>query len=281
MYRISIKPTTFTVTPQQDGQNKYIEVDKQINKKLALEQHKKLEKAFGKIVVCELENSKVKLPDIVFTANAGLCLPRLEKPVILLPYMKFQQRKDELPFLKDIFNKLKLDTIQFPGSQDAPFEGQAELKWFHGGSLAVCGYGFRATKKSFTILSRLFKRLYGNLAPKLLVIELTSPKYYHLDVAMLEFNERQCIIHKDAISGKSLKKLEDFLGKENVFAIETKDSFCLNAVVDCRNLITHKLTDSSLKPLFEKITGLTVKEVPTTEFEKSGGSVRCMTLDIF
>jgi len=62
--------------------------------------------------------------------------------------------------------------------------------------------------------------------------------------------------------------------------IDTADSFCLNAIIDGPNMITHKLTDPSLKPLFEAKTGRRVIEVPTTEFEESGGSVRCMTLDI-
>jgi N-dimethylarginine dimethylaminohydrolase len=54
----------------------------------------------------------------------------------------------------------------------------------------------------------------------------------------------------------------------------------LNAVHDGPNLITHKLTDPSLKERLESITGLKVKQIDTTQFEKSGGSVRCMTLTL-
>ena len=62
--------------------------------------------------------------------------------------------------------------------------------------------------------------------------------------------------------------------------IDTSDSFCLNAVVEGSYVITHKLSDSSLKGRLESLTNRKVKEVDTSEFEKSGGSVRCMTLDI-
>jgi N-dimethylarginine dimethylaminohydrolase len=55
----------------------------------------------------------------------------------------------------------------------------------------------------------------------------------------------------------------------------------LNSVVDGDNLITHKLKNVGIKNTLEKITGKQVVQVDTTEFEKSGGSVRCMTLDIF
>ena len=50
-------------------------------------------------------------------------------------------------------------------------------------------------------------------------------------------------------------------------------------MVDGNNLITHKLTND-LKKELEEITGKHIKMVDTSEFEKSGGSVRCMTLDI-
>ena len=117
-------------------------------------------------------------------------------------------------------------------------------------------------------------------APELLVIPLKSADYYHLDVAMLEFDDTKCIVHRRAFSAESIKKLQKFLGAENVFVIDTDDSFCLNAVVDGDTLVTHSLA-KPLKKELETITGRTIRMVDTSEFEKSGGSVRCMTLDIF
>jgi hypothetical protein len=35
-----------------------------------------------------------------------------------------------------------------------------------------------------------------------------------------------------------------------------------------------------MKPTLEEITGLRIKELDMSEFEKSGGSVRCLVLDI-
>jgi len=274
MLRICIKPTTFTLTAIQDKQNPYINVDNTINNKLALKQHSNLVKAFDNVDVYTVYPTE-SVPDIVFTANAGLYLPRLPEPTILLPYMKYQQRKNELTYLKDIFSKYKL--ISFPGNESAPFEGQAELKWFYGGTKAVCGYGHRSTKKSFDILQKLFKKIYKD-PPELLVIPLASADYYHLDVAMLEFGNK-CVVHKRAFSIESIKKLKKFLGGDNVFVIDTDDSFCLNAVVNGDDLITHILT-KDLKRELERITGKRIKMVDTSEFEKSGGSVRCMTLDL-
>jgi N-dimethylarginine dimethylaminohydrolase len=236
MLRLCIKPTTFSILPIQDKQNPYIDIHYKLNQKKVLKEHLSLEKAFEYAITYSIEKQNHALPDIVFTANGGLCLPRLPKPIILLPNMKYQQRKEELPYLKAIFKDLSLKTIDFPGTE--PFEGQAELKWFHGGRKAICGYGHRSTKKTFEILNAFFKKLYSahNLQPpELLIIPLKSADYYHLDVAMLEFDDSKCIVHKRAFSDESVRKIKTFLGPEAVHIIDTNDSFCLNAVV-CSSL---------------------------------------------
>lgn len=220
------------------------------------------------------------LPDIVFVANGGFSLWGLPEPIMILPQMKYKQRKDELPYLKEICVDQGLFALDFPTTD--VFEGQAEAKWFHNGSLLVCGYGHRATKKSFAVLDKLLKHiysLYNRPAPKLLVLPLESADYYHLDVAMLEFNDDSCIVHKRAFSPESIKKLRAALGSSKVHVIDTDDSFCLNAVVQRKTLLTHLLTED-VKRFIEKTTGLKVIQNDTDIFEKSGGSVRCMILDI-
>ena len=263
----------------QDKQNPYIDIRHLVQNKEVGKEHRALTKQFTTPVYVYRVDTQVKLPDLVFVANGGLSLPRLPEPVVLLPHMKYSQRKRELPFLETMYKELGVRTIPFPAS--APFEGQAELKWFHGGKLAVGGYGHRSTKKSFTLLDTLLTRIYtayGVSPPKILALPLESDDYYHLDLAMLEVGDT-CIVHKRAFSEKSIARLRDFLG--TVYVLDTTDSFCLNSIVDGKNLITHKITDAKAKKALASITGLQIKEVDTREFEKSGGSVRCMTLDIW
>jgi N-dimethylarginine dimethylaminohydrolase len=281
MISVFIDASYYEILPIQHGQNPYIDVSYDADKYQSIlkKQHDSLVHAFtaSPSIIGRLPSVTCPLPDIVFVANAGLSLPRLSKPLLLLPNMKYKQRQAELPYLKKIYHDMKLETIDYPGKE--PFEGQAELKWFDGGRKAICGYGHRSTKQTFVELDRFFEKIYGKEKPELLVIRLISPYYYHLDVAMLEYDEK-CIIHKRSVSHESLRKIEAFLGKENVTVIDTKDSFCLNAVIDGAHLITHKLSDPSLKKKLELLTNRKVKEVDTSEFENSGGSVRCMTLDI-
>jgi N-dimethylarginine dimethylaminohydrolase len=278
MIRLLIAPTTFEILPMQHGQNPYIAAKDTTNTKIVKTEHNKLVRTLSKSVLYTLPVTKA-LPDIVFVANGGLALPRLKSPLILLPNMKFPQRKVELPFLRNMLAELGVATMEYPGHE--PFEGQAELKWFDGGRKDVCGYGHRSTLKTFKELDAFFKKLYGpTQSPELLVLELTSADYYHLDVAMCEYDGTKCLVHKRSMSPTSMRRLKAFLGPANVTVIDTPDSFCLNAVIDGSQMITHRLTDPTLKPLFERLTGRRVVQVPTTEFEKSGGSVRCMTLDL-
>ena len=279
MLRLCITPTTFDVFDFQESQNEYIKSNTLVNTKKVNKQHHSLEKAFDNIVSYKLSKPKDILPDIVFVANGGVCLPRISR-TILLPSMKYAQRQAELPYLIEIYKDLGLRIIP---PLKAVFEGQAEIKWFHGGTKAIGGYGFRSTKKTFDLLEKTLAKIYkdcGLEPPKILAVPLEHPDYYHLDLAMLEFDDSKCIVHKRAFSEASVKKIRTFLGKDAVHVIDVKDSFCLNAVVDGEHLITHSL-ETPVKNLLETITGKKIKEVDTSEFEKSGGSVRCMTLDLF
>jgi N-dimethylarginine dimethylaminohydrolase len=282
MLRIAIEPNTFVIKKSQDNQNPYIH-HVPVDKVTVQSQHDKLFKALPTLLAAKFE-PHVSVPDLVFVANGGLALPRFGRPVVILPYMKYAQRKRELPYLKQLLDAMHITTIPFPGSQDAPFEGQAELKWFHGGTKAICGPGYRSTPKTFTILEKLLRKLYtaeGLHPPELLVVPIECFDYYHLDVAMLEYDDSKCIVHSKAFSAKSIEKIRAFLGAENVTVLDTDDSFCLNAIIDGKRLVTHKLQEVGLKKTLEDITAKKIYEVETSEFEKSGGSVRCMVLDIF
>jgi N-dimethylarginine dimethylaminohydrolase len=136
--------------------------------------------------------------------------------------------------------------------------------------------------KSFHIAKKLFETIYTkhHLAPpEIIILPLASDLYYHLDVAMLEFSDTECIVHKRAFSAASIAKLKKFIGPVAVHVIDTHDSFCLNAVVDGPYLITHQLSQH-LKKELEHITRKTIHMVNSSEFEKSRGSVRCKTLDM-
>lgn len=278
MRRLLICPHSFEVTLSQVGQNPFIAAEP-IDKKSCERNHKLLERSIKNKILFHIHPSEA-LPDVVFVANGGLSLIGLPEQLVVLPSMKYSQRKKELPYLKSIFSDLGIQTVTFPKTH--VFEGQAEAKWFNNGKLLICGYGSgRATKESFIILEDLLNKIYsfyGIEPPKVLALPLKSP-YYHLDVAMMEFDNK-CIIHKDALSPRSMTLLKNTLGEKNVHVIDTDDKFCLNAFVVGEKLICHKITDSELLHKLETITARKVQMIDTSQFELSGGSVRCMVFDL-
>lgn len=286
---VCIAPSTFEILSMQDKQNPYIDVKHYVDKAKVARQHKALVKALKDTLHLKeamadwlLPRTTTKLPDIVFVANGGLSLPRLQHPLILLPSMKFPQRQAELPFLKEMYGALGLPTVEWPKDSNMVFEGQAELKWFFGGNLAVCGPGFRSSRASFKVLEDIFEYVYGIHGldpPRLLITPLISDDYYHLDVAMLEIDDSTCIVHRKSMSPASVAKMR--ASGLTVHVIDTKDTFCLNAVISNGTLITHRLMEEGLAAKLKNLTGCQrLVEVDTSEFEKSGGSVRCMTLTV-
>ena len=283
MYHITIRPDTFGIDEKFANQNPYLAKNSEkVNRKLAMEQHRNVVKHLTRNVNYVVEKTDDIVPDIVFIANGGLSLPRLPEPVNVLPWMKFEQRRNELKYLKEIYDDLHIKTIEFPGNLHAPYEGVAESKWFNNGTLLVMGYGYRSTKETVHKMRSLLHDIYTSYnvePPKIISFHLQSFHYYHLDIAMLGISESECIIHKDAIKPKDLARLNLYIGTIHVF--DCDDKFCLNAVMDGENIITHKLVHNETKSTLESMTGRNVIQCDVSEFEKAGGGVRCIILDIY
>ena len=278
MYHITIRPSTFKLTPELKNQNPFIDIKEIVNSKRAQEQHKQITTVVQPTLVYDIKK-RGNIPDIVFTANMGLSCPRLPVPVVIVSHMKYRQRRNERPYIKEILEDRHINLVEFP--DEAVFEGAAEAKWFDNGQLLVMGYGHRSTEKSVKVLKTLLKTIYegyGVEPPRVIAYELQNPLFYHLDLAMVEIGQLECIIQKEAFTAADIKALKAEL---RVHIIESSDYFCLNSIIQGDTLLTHVLTDPTVKSKLETLTGKEVIEFDTSEFEKSGGSVRCLVFDVY
>jgi N-dimethylarginine dimethylaminohydrolase len=279
MYHITIRPTTFRIEPYQRDQNPFVEPTTRLSMSNLLKDHRLIERALPDVHSYTFD-TKEDLPDMVFTANAGLSLMNLPEKVLILPSMKFPQRQRERPYIEAICEKEGIRAIPFPSSN--VFEGQAEAKWFHGGALLVCTYGHRSTRHTFTVLQQMLQNIYTSYSrpvPRVVAVPIESFDYYHTDIAMLEFDQTSCIVHGPAFSARSLGRLREVLGADHVHVIHDADPFCLNAIVDGDRVLTHRVS-ADTRATLERITGRKVVPFDTSITELSGGSVRCMVLDI-
>lgn len=124
----------------------------------AMEEHEAITAALTDPVVAVVH---APLPDMVFVSDSGVKLVGL--PVILLSRMKYKARREEQPYHLQIFKKLGFRTIHFP---KGVFEGQSELKFFHKGTIAVHGYGFRSTRASTEVMQQVPKRYLSEVPSK-------------------------------------------------------------------------------------------------------------------
>ena len=130
MYHVTVSVDTYELTPNLEGQNPFIDVDDQPNVRQASKQHSNVRDELPRNVHFKVKTDRT-VPDMVFIASAGLSLPRLPEPVVILPNMKFKTRKAELPYIKQIMDDLKIKTYPFPSSE--PFKARLRYDFLKAG----------------------------------------------------------------------------------------------------------------------------------------------------
>ena len=273
-------PDTFHITSIQQHQNPFLDTVRQPNKAKERQQHAALVRALPRAFRSPLIPHTV--PDLIFAANWGLPLPRLPRPTVILASMKYKQRQREEPIVRTILQHRNI--ICLPPLPTV-FEGQAELKWFHGGLKAIQGYGFRSTKAAVpAIYHRLHSiyQSYGLPEPEILALKQTDPALYHLDLCILEVDANRCLVMKQAFSPRDIDRIKAFLGSSNVLVLDTPDLFLCNSIVLKDRILVNKpmISDPATYRKIEAFTGKKIHVLDTSEFNKSGGGIRCMVLSM-
>jgi N-dimethylarginine dimethylaminohydrolase len=196
--------------------------------------------------------------------------------------MKYKQRQLEEPIIQSILESRNI--ICLPPLSTI-FEGQAELKWFHGGLKAIQGYGFRSTKTAVPAIRNRLHSIYHSYSlpePEILALKQIDPALYHLDLCILEIDARRCLVMKQAFSARDLDRIRAFLGPSNVLVLDTPDLFLCNSIVLKDKILVNKslVPDPATYRQIEAFTNKKIHVLDTSEFNKSGGGIRCMVLQL-
>ena len=205
------------------------------------------------------------LPDMVFTANAGL----VYKKTVILSNFRHEERRGEKQFFKDWFLKNGYRVVELPDS--LAFEGEGDALFFKG--VLFMGSGFRTDPDAHPIIARA-------LDIDVVSCELVNPQFYHLDTCFLPIKDR-IIYYRDAFSDFSqnimIHKLVEIgydTGALDVLSVhedQAKEFICNS--IEVNNTIVTPTDMFSLS-----FSGRKTYVSNMSEFMKSGGAVKCLTL---
>ena len=207
------------------------------------------------------------LPDMVFTANAGLVLGG----EAILSNFRHPERQGEEEhysrwFRENGFSVRRLPPgIPFEGAGDALLDRYRECVWM--------GFGHRTARDASLYLQNL-------LAVEVVPLELVDPHFYHLDTCLCPLPRGHVLFYPDAFGESSRAVLARRIPPEKQIAVGEDDArrFACNAV-SMGNLVllndaSHTLTESLNRAGFE------VQTCALSEFLRSGGASKCLTLRI-
>ncbi len=201
------------------------------------------------------------LPDLVFTANAALIYHQRA----ILSNFRHSERQGEEPHFASWLEAhgFEVETLD----EDNHFEGAGDALFC--GDTLLAGYRIRSHARAHHHIGRL-------LDARVLPLELVDDYYYHLDTCFCPLAPGVAIYHPGAFDRYGRAALAEAVD-ELIPVNETEARrFACNAVVVGR----HVVTNTGCPELHRELTrrGFTPHEVPLSEFVKSGGSAKCLTL---
>jgi N-dimethylarginine dimethylaminohydrolase len=212
-------------------------------------------------VQVELMTPRQGLPDLVFTANAGLVFGKR----FFSSRFRHDVRARETPYFDEWFAEHGFqvetlpETIFFEGAGDALFCGK---KLF-------AGYRIRSDVKGHQHLGKILERM-------VLPLELVDPRFYHLDTCFCPLAADQAIYFPPAFDNYGQKVIKTHISQ--LLEVEESEAarFACNAVVVGKTVILNAGSDQLAAGL--KNWGFNCIALELDEFLKAGGSAKCLTL---
>ena len=233
----------------------------------AVEQWSKLNHVLNDIAKVDLVKGQPGVPDMVFTANAGLVLG--DNAVLSRFY--HPERQGEEPYFKEWFENNGFNVFELP--KDLPFEGAGDALLDREGRWLWAGYGFRSELDSHPYLAKW-------LDIEVLSLRLIDDRFYHLDTCFCPLTGGYLLYYPGAFDSYSNHVIEGRVPENKRIAIAEADAivFACNSVNVEQTVVMNKVS-ASLKQRLNDV-GFEVIETPLTEFLKAGGAAKCLTLRI-
>lgn len=212
-------------------------------------------------VQIELMTPQPGVPDLVFTANAGLIFGK----TFYSSRFRHEVRARETPFFDAWFTEHGFQVEHLPDGMY--FEGAGDALFC--GDTLVAGYRIRSDVQGHQYLGKVLGKL-------VLPLELVNPRFYHLDTCFCPLAPGEAMYYPDAFDGYGRKVLEAHIAKLLPVNEAEAHRFGCNAVVVGR----HVVLNTGCEQLAADLSRWGYSPVATEldEFLKAGGSAKCLTL---
>ena len=208
----------------------------------------------------ELIEPVAGLPDLVFTANAGL----VYRDLFLSSRFRYGERQDETPVFDHWFDAHGYRVEHLP--DDLYFEGAGDALFC--GETLFAGYRFRSDAHSAHWIG-------DRLGVEALPMELVDPRYYHLDTCFCPLSPDAAIYYPGAFDDYGRAVLASRIATLIEVGAAEATSFSCNAAVVGRTVVLNDAAPKLAASL--RRHGYTPVPCPLTEFIKAGGSAKCLT----
>ena len=230
-------------------------------------QWESLKNTIAKFADIEVIEPQPNLPDMVFTANAGVVS---ENKAIASHFVPHERRPEE-PYFKSWFKNNGYQLLDL--DEKIGFEGGGDCLFDRGGPWLWTGYGFRTEIESHTEIAKFFE-------VEVVPIRLVDERFYHIDTCFCPLTGGLVMYHPPAFDYDSRIAIETRIPANKRIIVDTKDAgnFACNAVNIDDKIIVNKASDN-LKSKLNQL-GFEVIEIDLSEFIKAGGSAKCLTLKL-
>jgi N-dimethylarginine dimethylaminohydrolase len=245
--------------------NPWMRLSNRVDRQRAGQQWHRLMQVFEEDVNVVLERmTPVRgLPDLVFTANAGVVVGR----TAVVSHFRFAERQQEEVFFAEWFRAHGYDAMTLGAG--LCFEGAGDLLGFP--ECWFGGYRQRSDIRSFPMLSERFHR-------EIIPLELIDSRFYHLDTCFCPLSGGELLYYPGAFDSYGQRAIAERVPVDRRIAVSEEEArrFACNAVCVGKHVVLPTGCPEAERRLQDR--GYHTHAVDLDEFIKSGGSAKCLTL---
>lgn len=201
------------------------------------------------------------LPDLVFTANAGL----VHRSSVYLSRFRHPARQPETAHNRQWFAGQGYHCAELPAEMD--FEGAGDALYV--GETLFGGYIIRSDAAALQWVAQ-------QIGCRVIPLQLVDIRYYHLDTCFCPLTTSSALVYLPAFDEYAQQALQEHVPTLIEVEPEEAERFACNAVVIGEHVVLNTGCPKLEAALAER--GFTTHATPLDEFIKAGGSAKCLTL---